>query len=536
MIRADEGVVKCGSCEGSTATVECEHCGPLCDSCSKQLHANRALRSHAPSPLPVPLRGGTPTPAAAPAGPGTTACEARAAEARPAARCGLHKQCDLDMFCSQDSELVCARCLLLGPHRDPSTGVPHACVTIEEAEALRRAAVADELAFVSKLGGSIGYRKAEIISAQGASKLAYETVKGAIREHFDTLREALECRQAKLISEADRLYKDQDATFNELLASLEVSGEHTSQARLALQQLDSLTGLSFLQSHKQVFEARVSPCHSLQLPSVPPLDVVFCPSQIISAEQIATSGEFVFGISLSHSSFTVTPTKCDLGPGAKSVITVEPCFCDRNGRPVMESFHSKLAPQVQASFLEEPDALSPPPLNVKGWSVEVGPFEATGNHQISIKLHPLTAPAVTVPVQVHSSPKFVIAVGRSTGKYPGFRMVTEADLNKEPMKRWIFSTAKAHGGGLMSLESFTPSNVCRIQGGYVQFGGEYQFLQATKVHKSGSIAPQGNWNVCYLYPNTDRPFSKLRKQHVSFQRSGGGDDTEPALFVTTQMF
>ncbi|KAH3767558.1 Phosphatidylserine decarboxylase proenzyme 2 precursor [Pelomyxa schiedti] len=325
----------CSSCDRAAATLSCQNCGLLCGPCSAQLHAMKVLSWHTPSPLSSP-----PPNACNNNAPGTTATAtsevAAQKDQKKKSRCAVHKK-KLDLFCVKDEVAVCAHCLLLGPHRDSKTGMPHACESLDDAAQRMRRQLDDGRALLSKLGDAVCARKSQLALAQQRVDESCEAVKADVHKLFSQLREELRGRERVLISEIEAFNCEKVTNIKKLIEELDVPSAQIAQSQTEL---------------KNSFESHVTPFRTFRVPAEEPIEEI-------------------------------------------GFYTVQPQL---------------------------------------------------------------------VTQQITS-----LGIGRSNATYPGYRMITLADLTKEPMKRRIFDVASEHGGAFLSLASFTPSNVCQIQEGYVIF-------------------------------------------------------------------
>ncbi|KAH3767549.1 hypothetical protein Pelo_578 [Pelomyxa schiedti] len=522
----------CSSCESSAATVTCQNCGVLCDACSKQLHSMKVLSWHTPSPISGPHQHATHN------GPGTTAGATAAAPstkhvAEKETLCPVHGK-ELDMFCVKDDVPVCAQCLLLGPHRDPTTCTPHACESTNDAVARMRRQLGDGKAFLSTLGDTLCARKSRLAAEQRRVDERVESAKAEVRNIFDALRAALGDRENELIAEIETWHCEKAANIKRLIDQVDASSTEISQSQSALNKVELLPSFPFLQSCKRSLDINTTCFRANQVPAEePPEEIDFCAigAQSIT-QQITSFGVIATGVSIAHSSFSASPQQSYLGVADTIVIKVTPSLCRKNGQTANETAASKVPLQLIACFANDPNGLlRTVPVKVNGLSVEVGPCTQPGTHKLSLQLHPFVTPVI---VTLNVTP-VVVAIGKSNATYPGYRMMTLRDFTQEPMKTRVFDVASAHGGAFLSLASFTPNNICLIQEGFVEFGGASKYLQATSTYATGDTAPVGQWNVCYLYQDTGRTFSQLRAEPVTSNGRSAEpykSDTIPALFVS----
>ncbi|KAH3762209.1 actin beta/gamma 1 [Pelomyxa schiedti] len=489
----------CSNCDDAAATVSCEHCGLLCHPCSSQLHAMKALSWHTPSHLSSSETETAPMSAATSA-PGTTTASCMS-ETHKKPRCAAHNK-KLDLFCVKDEVAVCAHCMLLGPHRDPATGTPHACESLDQAAQRLRRKMDDERALLSKLGDAVCAGRNRLLLSQRRIDERCEAVKIDVYKSFSELRAEIGETERRLISEIETFNCEKAANIRKSIEELDALSGPIERSQLELKTVDLLPSLPFLQA----FGTHVTPFRTLQVPTEEPIEEIEFSAARVQAvtQQIASLSVITTGFSIKHSSFSVSPQQCNICIGDRTAIEVTPSLCDIDGRACDKAMASKIGLQLHAFFINEPNEQA---VKVNGLSVEVGPFAKSGHHKLSLQLHPFSTPVV-VPLNVVS----LIAIGKSNATYPGYRMMTLIDLTEEPMKTKIFDAANANGGGLLSLDSFKPSDVCQIQEGYVQFGGSCKFLQATETFREGDTQPAGKWNACYLYSNTGRNFSQLRKE------------------------
>ncbi|KAH3767550.1 hypothetical protein Pelo_579 [Pelomyxa schiedti] len=466
--------------------------------------------------------------------PGTTAAAAAPAVSSAATTTRLEKemQCavhgkEMDLFCVKDDVVVCAHCLLKGPHIDPSTGVPHTSEPLETAVVRMRKQLGDGKAFLSELSDTLCARKTQLDAEQCRIAERCEAAKAEAHRQIATLRTALGERESQLISQIETLSSERVANIRRLSDQRDELSTQIAQSQSALKNVELLPSFPFLLSCKQSLETHVAPLRTIQL-SAPGLDgevEFYPPNPQFATQQIMSFGFISPGVCFKQSSFSASPQQCDVHITETTVIKVTSSLCDQNGQPVNETVASKIPLQLHACFVDSPS--EDPRVKVNGLSVEVGPFTKPGHHKLSLQLHPFVTPVV-VTLDVRT---LAIGIGRSTATYPGYRMMILSDFTEEPMKTRVFDIASAHGGAFQSLASFTPNNICLIQEGFVEFGGSDNYLQATSTYGTGDTAPVGQWNVCYLYKNTGRNFSQLRNEAVT-ARGPARADAVPALFVS----
>lgn len=227
---------KCQWCESAPATVQCAECMSIfCDDCSAAVHKNSVKREHAIGKLSDSSRNYL-------------------------RRCHLrgHEEYRAEFFCVQCSQVCCAYCLQVGPHRE------HRHVTTAVAAAEARQQMSRDLQSLMESKSRLERQAAEMNRVAVHYSESYDSVENMLTERFETFKQQLMQREVEVRRQLTNLRESGDAALTssrqKYLEKLNTVNEALLQFRVIQ---NGGTDDEVLESH-----AQLSNCLSSDLPSV----------------------------------------------------------------------------------------------------------------------------------------------------------------------------------------------------------------------------------------------------------------------------
>ena len=227
---------KCQWCESAPATVQCAECMSIfCDDCSAAVHKNSVKREHAVGKLSDSSRNYL-------------------------RRCHLrgHEEYRAEFFCVQCSQVCCAYCLQVGPHRE------HRHVTTAVAAAEARQQMSRDLQSLMESKSRLERQAAEMNRVAVHYSESYDSVENMLTERFEAFKQQLMQREVEVRRQLTNLRESGDAALTssrqKYLEKLNTVNEALLQFRVIQ---NGGTDDEVLESH-----AQLSNCLSSDLPSV----------------------------------------------------------------------------------------------------------------------------------------------------------------------------------------------------------------------------------------------------------------------------
>ncbi|KPI90202.1 zinc-finger protein conserved [Leptomonas seymouri] len=192
----------CQWCECAPATVQCAECMSIfCGDCSAAVHKNSAKREHAVGKLSDSSKNYL------------RRCHLR-----------LHEEYRAEFYCVQCSQVCCAYCLQVGPHRE------HRHVTTAVAAAEARQQMSRDLQSLMENKTRLERQAAEMNRVAVQYSDSYDSVENMITERFETFRQQLMQREVEVRRTLTNLRESGDAAL-------------TSSRREYLEKLNSVNEL-----------------------------------------------------------------------------------------------------------------------------------------------------------------------------------------------------------------------------------------------------------------------------------------------------
>ncbi|KPA83299.1 zinc-finger protein conserved [Leptomonas pyrrhocoris] len=227
---------KCQWCESAPATVQCAECMSIfCNDCSAAVHKNIAKRDHAVGKLSDSSKNYL-------------------------RRCHLrsHEEYKAEFYCVQCSQVCCAYCLQVGPHRE------HRHVTTAVAAAEARQQMSRDLQSIVESKTRLERQAAEMNRVAVQYSDSYDSVENVVTERFEAFKQQLMQREVEVRRMLTKLRESGDASLTssrrEYLETLNKMNETLLQFR-GIQ--NGGTDDEVLESHVQL-----SSCLPSDLPSV----------------------------------------------------------------------------------------------------------------------------------------------------------------------------------------------------------------------------------------------------------------------------
>lgn len=227
---------KCQWCETAAATVQCAECMSIfCNDCSAAVHKNNAKREHAIGKLSDTSKNFL------------RRCHHRG-----------HEEYRAEFYCIQCSQVCCAYCLQVGPHRE------HRHVTTAVAAAEARQQMSRDLQSLMESKTRLERQAAEMNRVAVHYSDSYDSVENMVTERFEAFKQQLMQREVEVRRILTNLRESGDASLTlsrkEYLEKLNTVNETLLQYR-AVQ--NGGTDDEVLENH-----AQLSNCIASDLPSV----------------------------------------------------------------------------------------------------------------------------------------------------------------------------------------------------------------------------------------------------------------------------
>ncbi|KAH3746276.1 midline 1 [Pelomyxa schiedti] len=311
----------CTNCGEAPATLSCAECSAtLCAACSKSVHAMRMFSSHKVSPIETARR--VPGQAAKP----------------PSAKCRIHQAQDLSLYCKQDECLACSHCLLLGPHT--SGGVPHQCISADDAESQRRAICGQQLDRVNNWCSKANLISTGCGDAAAQLKAEVSEVEAALNNNFEEVICAVEKRRQELISALHADHRRRESELELLKERAFTVSKSAQEVKDVLEKLSKFGQIPFLSNYHTV-SGRANALLSIPPPEFPTkCGIQYQPVDNSFLSQVAQMGQLIGGLqppSSEHSTIDADWSSLhqfEAGMDCRCHIPVTITVCDKTSTPV----------------------------------------------------------------------------------------------------------------------------------------------------------------------------------------------------------